>query len=119
MQYYILLFLVGIDRLERIRGIPLRLLTIEQFARNNTHWVGKIVFVIIGIAAPEMSSDYEETLLDVKILLRRIETQYPGLVHFEERSEMKLEQRLPLFVMSEVLLATAPRYDIGALKFSL
>lgn len=39
---------VGIDRLERLKGIPLKLIAIDQFFQENPKWLGKIVFAMIG-----------------------------------------------------------------------
>lgn len=43
----------GIDRLERLKGIPLKLMAIDQFITENPQWLGKIVFGLIGISAVE------------------------------------------------------------------
>jgi trehalose-6-phosphate synthase len=43
----------GIDRLERLKGIPLKLMAIDQFMVENPQWLGKIVFGLIGISAVE------------------------------------------------------------------
>lgn len=43
----------GIDRLERLKGIPLKLMAIDQFVTENPQWLGKIVFGLIGISAVE------------------------------------------------------------------
>jgi hypothetical protein len=45
--YYVLLDL-GIDRLERLKGIPLKLIAIEQFMEEQPQWRGKLVFSMIG-----------------------------------------------------------------------
>lgn len=44
---YVLLDL-GIDRLERLKGIPLKLIAIEQFMEEQPQWRGKLVFSMIG-----------------------------------------------------------------------
>lgn len=44
---YVLLVL-GIDRLERLKGIPLKLIAIEQFMEEQPQWRGKLVFSMIG-----------------------------------------------------------------------
>ena len=41
------------DRLERLKGIPLKLMAIDQFMAENPQWLGKIVFTLIGISAIE------------------------------------------------------------------
>ena len=38
----------GIDRLERLKGIPLKLIAIEQFMEEQPQWRGKLIFSMIG-----------------------------------------------------------------------
>jgi len=107
-----LLFDLGIDRLERLKGIPLKLTAIEQFMEENPKWLGKIVFVIIGISAKERADDYRNTLSDVLILTQRINEKFGSeVVYFEEREDraMPLRRRLAFFAASHVLMITAPR----------
>ncbi|RYH28699.1 hypothetical protein EON65_11230 [archaeon] len=62
---------LGIDRLERLKGIPLRLMALDQFLEENPQYVGKLVFTLIGISAGERGQDYRQTQHDVKILIGR------------------------------------------------
>ncbi len=103
--------MVGIDRLEKVKCIPLKLILLESFLKENPQWVGKLVFVLIGISTPERGSDYIETQRDVIILVQSINARYPGFIIFEERkeSEVKLARRLSLFAVSDVLLITCAR----------
>ena len=43
---------LGIDRLERLKGIPLKLIAIEQFMEEQPQWRGKLIFSMIGKAVP-------------------------------------------------------------------
>ena len=45
---FLFVFFAGIDRLERLKGIPLKLLAIDQFLEENEKWFGKIIFAMIG-----------------------------------------------------------------------
>eukprot|EP00601_Ochromonadales_sp_CCMP2298_P017181 CAMPEP_0173233894 /NCGR_PEP_ID=MMETSP1142-20121109/9889_1 /TAXON_ID=483371 /ORGANISM="non described non described, Strain CCMP2298" /LENGTH=1021 /DNA_ID=CAMNT_0014163805 /DNA_START=97 /DNA_END=3159 /DNA_ORIENTATION=- len=104
----------GIDRLERLKGIPLKLMAIEQFMEENPQWLGKIVFTLIGISAGERGQDYRQTQHDVKIIVNdlneRFSTDGP-LVYFEERldKDIRISQRLPFFAIADVLMITATR----------
>jgi trehalose 6-phosphate synthase/phosphatase len=106
----------GVDRLERLKGIPLRLMAIDRFLENNPRWVGKVLFTLVGISAGERGQDYKQTLHDVRILVDVINEKYAstepkGVIYFEERSEkdFRLSQRLPYFAASDILLMTATR----------
>ena len=111
----------GIDRLERLKGIPLKLRAIEEFMCENPEYFGKIIFTIIGITALERGDDYRQTIHDINVTVKVLNDKYgqrnnPSraansdlLVHFEERASMPLAQRLAYFAGSDVLMITATR----------
>jgi trehalose-6-phosphate synthase len=110
-------FHAGIDRLERLKGIPLKLMAIDQFMDENPEWLGKIVFPIIGISAGERGQDYRQTQHDVKIIVRELNLKYTSaqhpdpLIYFEERHDrdIHLAWRLPFFAAADILMMTATR----------
>ena len=84
-----LLIFLGIDRLERLKGIPLKLIAIEQFLEEEPSWRGKLVFNMIG------------TLTSLYILS-------PGLSHY-------LSLSISLFLsisLSTSLFATLSRRSV-------
>jgi trehalose 6-phosphate synthase/phosphatase len=110
--------MAGIHRLERLKGVPLNLMAIEQFLEAQEQWRGKVVFLIIGISAKERGDDYTQTLADVKIMVNRINLRFKDpaiaddiVVYFEERSEieMRLLNRLAFLSVADVLMITAIR----------
>jgi trehalose 6-phosphate synthase/phosphatase len=109
------IIVAGIDRLERLKGVPLKLMAIEQFMAANSQWLGKICFAIIGVSASERGQDYHQTRHDVKSRVDQLNAKYSRngepLVHFEERQEkdIHLEERLAFFGAADILLITATR----------
>jgi trehalose 6-phosphate synthase/phosphatase len=106
----------GIDRLERLKGIPLKLMAIDDFLDENPQWVNKVVFPFIGITANERGQDYRQTLHDVQILVKTINEKHEAkargpVIIFQEKTdrEIRLAQRLAYFAASDVLLMTATR----------
>lgn len=101
----------AIDRLESLKGIPLKLLAIERFLRRCPEWVGKVVLIQIGISAPERGDDYHRTRNEVTEMVNRINEMWPGTVQFQECSEssMKLQQRLALMRAADVAVVTPIR----------
>ena len=101
----------AIDRLESLKGIPLKLLGIELFLRRCPEWIGKIVLIQIGISAFERGDDYTRTKNEVAELVNRINETWPGTVLFEEcqESSMRLQQRMPLMRAADVVLVTPIR----------
>jgi trehalose 6-phosphate synthase len=103
--------------LERLKGIPLKLISIQNFISKNPKWIGKIVFALIGVSALERGDDYKQTQIDVTMRVRYLNDTYSHenipLVYFEERSErdIRLPQRLSFFAASDILMCTATRFN--------
>jgi trehalose-6-phosphate synthase len=110
------LLLLGLDRLERLKGIPLKLNAINRFLEENPQWQGKLVFTIIGVTALERGGDYRQTQRDVIARVSNLNEKFTtdGIptVYFEERSErdIRLPQRLAFFGAADILMSTATRF---------
>ena len=115
--------IASIDRLERLKGIPLKLLAIDDFLRDNEYWRDKIVFSIIGISANERGDDYRLTLRDTKSMVNSINEKYCTddstcpIVHFQEQTdkEFRICQRLAYFAGADVLMVTPTRDGLNRL----
>lgn len=101
----------AIDRMESLKGIPLKLLGLERFLKRCPEWVGKIVLIQVGISAYERGDDYIRTRNDVRAIVTNINKMYPGTVEFKEcsESEMRLPQRMALLRAADVVLVTPIR----------
>jgi len=116
----------GVDRMERLMGVPLKLMAIEAFlAQQQKHGrqVRDVVFALIGISAVERGDDYRQTQSDVKIIVNRINSQFgdPASnyvpIYFEERMErdMLLTRRLAFLAVAHVLMMCPPRDGLNRL----
>ena len=101
----------SIDRLESLKGIPLKLLGLERFLKRCPEWIGKIVLVQVGIRAFERGDDYLRTESEVNSLVNRINGRWPGTVHFQilNETEMRLQQRMALLRAGDVVVVTSIR----------
>lgn len=107
----------AIDRLESLKGIPLKLLGLERFLTRCPEWVGRIVLVQVGISAFERGDDYFRTKSEVTRLVEKINDQWPGTVQFQECSEssMGLQQRMALLRAADTVVVTAIRDGLNLL----
>jgi trehalose 6-phosphate synthase/phosphatase len=107
----------GVDRLESLKGIPLKLLGLERFLLRCPEYVGKIVLVQVGISAHERGDDYIQTQKEVTRLVEKINGQWPGTVEFQEcnESEMKLQQRMAILRAADTVVVTAIRDGLNLL----
>eukprot|EP00532_Pseudo-nitzschia_australis_P016448 CAMPEP_0168258054 /NCGR_PEP_ID=MMETSP0141_2-20121125/6877_1 /TAXON_ID=44445 /ORGANISM="Pseudo-nitzschia australis, Strain 10249 10 AB" /LENGTH=1339 /DNA_ID=CAMNT_0008195183 /DNA_START=177 /DNA_END=4197 /DNA_ORIENTATION=+ len=101
----------AIDRLESLKGIPLKLLAVERFLKRCPEWIGKIVLIQVGITAWERGDDYLKTQNEVTDQVQRINEMWPGTIQFQETPDwrMRLQQRMALMKASDVCLVTPIR----------
>jgi trehalose 6-phosphate synthase/phosphatase len=101
----------AIDRLESLKGIPLKLLGLDRFLRRCPEWVGKVVLIQVGISAFERGDDYLKTKKEVLAMVTKLNQTWPGVVQFQEcrESEMRLQQRMALMRAADVVLVTPIR----------
>jgi len=101
----------SIDRLESLKGIPVKMLAMERFLKRCPEWVGKIVLIQVGITAWERGDDYIKTRNEVAQQVQRINEMWPGTIQFQEAPDwrMRLQQRMSLMKASDVVLVTPIR----------
>ena len=56
----------GIDRMERLKGVPLKLLAFERFLETHPDRAGKVVLYQISVAVRERGDDYMMTSTQVR-----------------------------------------------------
>ena len=101
----------AIDRLESLKGIPLKLIGLERFLQRCPEWAGKMVVVQVGISAFERGDDYTKTRNEVLSMVANINNRWPGTVQFQEcaESEMRLQQRMALLRAADIVMVTTIR----------
>jgi len=113
----------AIDRMESLKGIPLKMLGLERFLNRCPEWVGKIVLVQVGISAYERGDDFLRTKQEVHSMVTSINSRWPGTVEFQEcqESEMRLAQRMALMRAADVVMVTPIRDGLNLipLEFTL
>jgi len=54
--------ILGVDRLDHMKGLPNKLYAIETFFEDNPEWIGKVVFIQIAVPNPMQHEDASEEL---------------------------------------------------------
>jgi trehalose 6-phosphate synthase/phosphatase len=116
-QYPNTLICCGVDRLESLKGIPLKLLGLERFLKRCPQFVGKITLIQVGIQAFERGDDFLRTQSEISALVGSINAQWPGTVHFQilHETEMRLQQRMALLRAADVVVVTSIRDGLNLL----
>jgi trehalose 6-phosphate synthase/phosphatase len=107
----------GVDRLESLKGIPLKLLGFDRFLTRCPEWVGKIVLIQVGIKAFERGEDFHRTESETCALAQKINEKWPGSVHLQilHEREIRLQQRLALLRAADVCVVTSIRDGLNLL----
>ncbi len=115
--------MVAIDRLENLKGAPLKILGLERFLDKRPEYVGRIVLVQVGISALERGDDYINTRKEVLRLVNNVNGKYPGTIQFQEcnEPEMRLPQRMALLRAADIAIVTSLRDGLNRLplEFSI
>ena len=109
--------MVAIDRLENLKGAPLKLLGLERFLDKRPEYCGKLVLVLVGISAFEREEDYLMTKSEVLRLTQRVNAKYPDTVQFQEcpESDMRLPQRMAILRAADIAIVTSLRDGLNRL----
>jgi trehalose 6-phosphate synthase/phosphatase len=89
----------GIDRLERLKGLPLKLLAFERFLQQHPEHVGRVTLRQLALAAVERGDDYVTCRAQCAALAGRINAAFgAGTVVVDERDDAscQLQHRLAL-----------------------
>ncbi len=69
-------WILGIDRLDYIKGITLKLHTFKDFLKNHPKWVGKIQFLQLVIPSREDVRDYQNLKNQIEQLISNINGEF-------------------------------------------
>ena len=90
--------LLGIDEVERLKGLTLKLLAFEHLLHTVPERRGGLVLVQVGVRArnftPAVQHDFDELRDEVIEIISRIDAAYPGAVQFVEVPTISLAQRM-------------------------
>lgn len=111
---------VGVDRLDYIKGIPMKLHSFEVFLSQYPEWVGKIVLIQVAVPSRQDVEDYQNLRSVINELVGRINGRFGTVeftpIHFLHRS-MPFEELLALYAISDVCLITSARDGMNLVSF--
>lgn len=114
---------VSVDRVERLKGILLKIGAIELFFASHPEWLDKVQIVQIGIVdtsnpSPERKSVRREILTSVaRINARFSQGRAEPIFVYSEVENTDMASRLPLWTLGHVLLTTTVRDAVNLYPF--
>lgn len=112
--------ILGIDRLDYVKGIPHKLKAMEKFLQTNPKMKGKIVLLQIAVPSRGEVPGYQKLRSNVHKLVSRINGEYGTLedvpIHYLDQS-MKFEELCALYFRAEVMFVTSLRDGMNLVSF--
>jgi len=125
--------IVGVDGLERLKGLPLKFHAYKRFLEKNPALVGKVVLFQLGIPDVARGTDFERTRAEVASIIAEIDEKFPGSIEYQERlasswgfrramigtdsKAAPLQDRLPVWGIGHVLMVSSIREGLNLNPF--
>ncbi|OQR98977.1 trehalose-phosphatase [Achlya hypogyna] len=114
--------IVGIDQVERLKGINLKFIAIEQFLKTYPEYRDKIQVVQIGIVDGSDTSEAKLRLrMELRATVQRINAAFPQahepVIAYTELANTDLSIRLPLWNLGDIMLLTSVRDAVSLYPF--
>ncbi|XP_071690147.1 alpha,alpha-trehalose-phosphate synthase [UDP-forming] 1-like isoform X2 [Rutidosis leptorrhynchoides] len=112
--------MLGVDRLDMIKGIPQKILAFEKFLEDNPEWHDKVV--LLQIAAPTRTDvpEYQKLTCQVHEIVGRINGRFGSLttvpIHHLDRS-LDFHGLCALYAITDVALITSLRDGMNLVSY--
>lgn len=104
--------IVGVDRLDYIKGVPQKLHALETFLEEHPEWIGKVVLVQVAVPSRGDVEEYRNLRASVNELVGRINGRFGTVefmpIHFMHKS-IPFDELTALYAVSDVCLVTSTR----------
>ncbi|XP_024539145.1 alpha,alpha-trehalose-phosphate synthase [UDP-forming] 1-like [Selaginella moellendorffii] len=112
--------MLGVDRLDMIKGIPQKLLAFEKFLEDNPIWHDKVVMVQIAVPTRTDVHEYQKLSSQVHEIVGRINGRFGTLttvpIHHLDRS-LEFCELCALYAITDVLLVTSLRDGMNLVSY--
>ncbi|OBA20209.1 alpha,alpha-trehalose-phosphate synthase [Metschnikowia bicuspidata var. bicuspidata NRRL YB-4993] len=104
--------IVGVDRLDYIKGVPQKLHAFEVFLTENPDWIGKVVLIQVAVPSRGDVEEYQSLRANVNELVGRINGKFGTVefvpIHYLHRS-VPFDELISLYHISDVCLVSSTR----------
>ncbi|CAH9077464.1 unnamed protein product, partial [Cuscuta epithymum] len=112
--------ILGVDRLDMIKGIPQKLLAFENFLEENPQWQDKVVLLQIAIPTRTDVPEYQKLTNQVHEIVGRINGRFGSLsdfpIHHLDRS-LDFHALCALYAITDVALITSIRDGMNLVSY--
>ncbi|KAG0150504.1 hypothetical protein CROQUDRAFT_38206 [Cronartium quercuum f. sp. fusiforme G11] len=112
--------IVGVDRLDYIKGMPQKLHALDVFLSEHPEWIGKVVLVQVAVPSRTDVEEYQNLRASVNELVGRINGRYGTIehmpIHFLHRS-IPFEELCALYAIADACLVTSTRDGMNLVSY--
>ncbi|CAK8561350.1 unnamed protein product [Lathyrus sativus] len=112
--------MLGVDRLDMIKGIPQKILAFEKFLEENAYWCDKVVLVQIAVPTRTDVPEYQKLTSQVHEIVGRINGRFGSLttvpIHHLDRS-LDFHELCALYAVTDVALVTSLRDGMNLVSY--
>lgn len=112
--------IIGVDRLDYIKGIPQKLHALEIFLAQHPEWVGKVVLVQLAIPSRQDVEEYQNLRACVNELVGRINGRFGTVefmpIHYMHKS-VPFEELTAMYALADACLITSTRDGMNLVSF--
>ncbi|KAG5651723.1 hypothetical protein H0H81_007693 [Sphagnurus paluster] len=111
--------IVGVDRLDYIKGVPQKLHALELFLTQHPEWIGKVVLVQLAVPSRQDVEEYQNLRSTVNELVGRINGRFGTVefmpIHFMHKS-LAFDELCALYAVSDVCLVSSTRDGMNLVR---
>jgi len=112
--------IVGVDRLDYIKGVPQKLHALELFLTQHSEWIGKVVLVQLAVPSRQDVEEYQNLRSTVNELVGRINGRFGTVefmpIHFMHKS-LPFDELCALYAVSDVCLVSSTRDGMNLVSY--
>ena len=112
--------IVGVDRLDYIKGVPQKLHALEVFLTEHPEWIGKVVLVQVAVPSRGEVEEYQNLRAVVNELVGRINGKFGTVefmpIHFLHKS-VSFNELIALYAISDVCLVSSTRDGMNLVSY--
>lgn len=112
--------IVGVDRLDYIKGVPQKLHALELFLEQHPEWIGKVVLIQLAVPSRQDVEEYQNLRTTVNELVGRINGRFGTVdfmpIHFMHKS-LPYDELCALYAVSDVCLVSSTRDGMNLVSY--
>ncbi|KAK9804133.1 hypothetical protein WJX73_003206 [Symbiochloris irregularis] len=112
--------MLGVDRLDMIKGIPQKLLAFEKFLDEHPEWCDKVLLVQIAVPSRVEVPEYQQLRSMTHEIVGRINGHYGSLTHVPIHHldrHMTFHELCALYAITDVALVTSLRDGMNLVSY--